>query len=315
MSYLNDPRVLFAAERTLLAWNRTGLALIMSLPAMLQASPLLFASLCALFGLLVGSFLNVVIHRLPRMLEREWAAECAERTGAPADAATTYNLVVPRSACPACGHRISAFENIPVISYAVLGGKCSACKAPIGWRYPAVEALAAAFAGFSAWHFGFGAAAVAALLFGWTMIALAAIDLDTFYLPDSLTLPLLWAGLLVNLGDTFTDLPSAVIGAASGYMVLWTVFWLFKLTTGKDGMGYGDFKLLAAIGAWTGWKMLPLVILASSVIGAVVGIVLIIFARHGREVPIPFGPYLAGAGAVALLWGPQLTREYLKLIY
>ncbi len=280
---------------------------------LLQTTPWLLITAAVLFGLVVGSFLNVVIHRLPRMLEQGWRAECAELNGNPVPAAETYNLVLPRSRCPHCGHAIRAVENVPVLSYVALRGRCSACKAAISLRYPAVEALAGALAGYVAWRFGVSAAALGAMLFAWAMIALAFIDLDTFYLPDNLTLPLLWTGLIFNIGATFTDLTSAVIGAAGGYLVLWAVFWAYKLATGKEGMGYGDFKLLAAIGAWLGWKMLPLVILLSSFVGAVIGIGLIVLARRGRNVPIPFGPYLALAGLIALFYGEQLNRHYLAL--
>lgn len=279
----------------------------------LRESPAVLVSIATLFGLIVGSFLNVVIHRLPRMMERQWRTECAELTGTAPPPAERYNLVVPRSTCPKCGHRITALENIPVASYLALGGKCSACRAPISPRYPAVEALSGLLAGYIAWRYGLSTAMLGALIFGWAMIALTFIDLDTFYLPDSITLPLLWLGLLLNTGAAFTDLRSAVLGAAVGYLALWSVYWAFKLATGKEGMGYGDFKLLAAIGAWLGWKMLPLVILLSSLVGAVVGLALIAFARHGRNVPIPFGPYLAIAGLIALFWGEPLTRQYLNL--
>ena len=285
----------------------------MMLVEALRQSPAVLVTLAVLFGLMVGSFLNVVIHRLPKMMERQWRAECAEVTGAPPAPAERFNLVVPRSACPKCGHLITVLENIPVASYLALGGKCSRCQAPISARYPAVEALAGLLAGYAAWRYGPGAAMLGALIFAWAMVALAFIDLDTSYLPDSITLPLLWAGLLFNLGATFTELRSAVIGAAAGYLVLWSVYWLYKLATGKEGMGYGDFKLLAAIGAWLGWKMLPLVILLSSFAGAAVGIGLIVFARHGRNVPIPFGPYLALAGLIALFWGEPVTRHTLQL--
>lgn len=281
---------------------------------LLLTTPWLLITAAVLLGLAVGSFLNVVIHRLPRMLEQGWRAECAELSGNPVPAGETYNLVLPRSRCPHCGHTIRAVENIPVLSYVALSGRCAACKAPISLRYPAVEALAGALAGYIAWRFGASAAAAGAMLFVWTMIALAFIDLDTFYLPDNLTLPLLWTGLAFNIGATFTDLTSAVIGAAAGYLVLWAVFWAYKLATGKEGMGYGDFKLLAAIGAWLGWKMLPLVILLSSLVGAVIGIGLIVLARRGRNVPIPFGPYLALAGLIALFYGEQLNRQYLDLL-
>jgi len=275
------------------------------------AQPSVLPWVVLLFGLCVGSFLNVVIHRLPKMLERQWRTECAELAGTPAPPSERYDLVQPRSTCPRCGHRISALENIPLASYLFLGGKCSQCKAPISLRYPVVEALAGGLAGYIAWRYGLSAAMLGALLFAWVMIALAFIDLDTFYLPDSITLPLLWAGLLFNAGGTFTDLRSAVIGAAAGYLVLWAVFWAFKFATGKEGMGYGDFKLLAAIGAWLGWKLLPLTILASSLVGAVVGIAMIVFAKHAREKPIPFGPYLAVAGLIAMFWGERITRQYL----
>ncbi len=280
---------------------------------LIQTTPWLLITAAVLLGLVVGSFLNVVIHRLPRMLEQGWRAECAELSGNPLPSGETFNLVLPRSRCPHCGHPIRAIENVPVLSYLALRGRCAACNARISPRYPVVEALAGALAGYVAWRFGASAAAAGAMLFVWTMIALAFIDLDTFYLPDNLTLPLLWTGLLFNIGATFTDLTSSVIGAAAGYLVLWTVFWAYKLATGKEGMGYGDFKLLAAIGAWLGWKMLPLVILLSSFVGAVIGIGLIVLARRGRNVPIPFGPYLAIAGLIALFYGEQLNRHYLDL--
>ena len=275
------------------------------------AQPPVFVTVAALVGLAIGSFLNVVIHRLPKMMEREWQAECAAARGDALPAAPRYDLVTPRSSCPACAHRITALENVPVLSYLWLRGKCAACGAVIGARYPVVEALTAALTAYCAWHFGFGPAAFGAMLFVWCMIALTFIDIDTQLLPDSITLPLLWAGLLFNLRGTFVDVQSAVIGAVAGYLILWAVYWVFKLATGKEGMGFGDFKLLAAIGAWLGWKMLPLVILASSLVGAVVGIVLIVLARRGREMPIPFGPYLAGAGLIALLWGRELVDRYL----
>ncbi len=275
------------------------------------SNPPVFAVCAALLGLCIGSFLNVVIHRLPKMMERHWKAECAELAGQQPPPAERYNLVVPRSACPSCGHRISAVQNIPVISWLALRGKCAACGTRISARYPAVELLTGALSGYVAWHFGFGIAAAGALLFTWAMIALTFIDLDTFYLPDSITLPLLWLGLSFNIHATYTPLSTAVIGAAAGYLSLWSVYWLFKWATGKEGMGYGDFKLLAAIGAWLGWTMLPLTILLSSLVGAIIGIGLIVFAGRGRSVPIPFGPYLAIAGMIALLHGPALTRAYL----
>ncbi len=277
--------------------------------------PLVFATISTLLGLFVGSFLNVVIYRLPVMMEREWRLEAASLQGeSPDTAEPRFNLAVPRSRCPHCGHLIGALENIPVLSYALLRGRCRHCSAPISIRYPLIEILCAALSGFTALHFGFGAAGCGALVFVWAMIALCFIDLDTQLLPDSITLPLLWLGLLLNLSATYTDLASAVVGASAGYLTLWSVFWLFKLATGKEGMGYGDFKLLAAIGAWLGWQILPLTILLSSLVGAVVGIALIVFRRHGREIPIPFGPYLAAAGLLALYWGTPLTAAYVGLL-
>jgi len=276
--------------------------------------PLLFTAISLLAGLAIGSFLNVVIYRLPKIMEQEWREQCAELHGEAPPKSPRFNLATPPSACPACGHRIRAIENVPVFSYLWLRGKCSACGARIGMRYPIVELAAGVAAGYAAWRFGFGWAAFGAMLFLWCMIVLAFIDYDTQLLPDSITLPLLWAGLLLNLRGTFVDLPSAVIGAAAGYLVLWAVYWAFRLLTGKEGMGFGDFKLLAAIGAWLGWKALPLVILLSSLVGAVIGIVLIVLARRGREVPMPFGPYLAAAGVIALFWGGALANYYIGLI-
>ena len=267
------------------------------------------------FGLLIGSFLNVVIHRLPRMMERQWAEDCAEVQGqAPAAPQEPFNLVRPRSRCPHCGHQITTFENIPVVSYLLLRGKCSHCKARIGLRYPLVEALSGLLSGFAAWHFGPGWTAAGAIVFVWVLLALTFIDIDTQLLPDTLTIPLIWIGLLFNLGGHLVDIKSAVLGAVVGYLVLWSVYWLFKLATGKEGMGYGDFKLLSAIGAWLGWQQLPLTILLSSVVGAAIGMFMILVARRGREVPIPFGPYLAIAGMIALFWGKTLTSAYLGLL-
>jgi len=264
-----------------------------------------------LVGLCVGSFLNVVIHRLPRMLEREWKAQCAEFRKEPVPDEPAYNLVVPRSACPACGHMITALENVPVVSWLALRGKCSACKAPISPRYPIIEITGALLAVAAIVAFGATAKGAAACVLLWTLLALTMIDADTQYLPDDLTLPLLWAGLLVNLGGVFTPLSSAVIGAVAGYLTLWSIYWLFKLIRGKEGMGYGDFKLLAALGAWLGWTMLPLIVLLSSAVGAVIGLALIAFKGRDHELPIPFGPYLAIAGAIALFFGPALIKLYL----
>jgi leader peptidase (prepilin peptidase) / N-methyltransferase len=272
------------------------------------------------FGLCVGSFLNVVIHRLPKMLEREWRAQCAELAadGAPATAASgadeaPYNLWTPRSACPGCNKPIPATHNIPLVSWIALRARCANCGMRISARYPLVELAGGVVAGYAALRFGATLVAFGAMVYCWAMIALTVIDLDTLLLPDDITLPLLWAGLVLNLDATYTDIASAVIGAAAGYLSLWLVFWAFKLATGKEGMGYGDFKLLAAIGAWVGWKILPLVILLSSFVGALAGVLLIVLARHGRNVPIPFGPYLAIAGLVALFHGEALTRHYLDL--
>jgi leader peptidase (prepilin peptidase)/N-methyltransferase len=275
-----------------------------------------FVCLAIALGLVVGSFLNVVIHRLPKMLEREWSEQCAEFSGKEIAPQPRYNLAVPRSACPGCGASIAAWQNIPIASWLILGGRCKSCSMPISARYPAVEAISAVAAGYCAWRFGFAPAAVAAMVYVWCMIALSFIDYDTQLLPDDITLPLTWAGLLVNLlpGGFARDLPSAVIGAVAGYLALWSVYWLFKFATGKEGMGYGDFKLLAAIGAWLGWQMLTLVILLSSVVGAVIGIAMIVFAGRGRNKPMPFGPYLAAAGVIAMFWGHELNRAYLGLL-
>jgi len=262
-------------------------------------------------GLCVGSFLNVVIHRLPKMLDRGWRAQCAELRGEELPDEPAYNLIVPRSACPACGHAITALENIPVVSWLALGGRCSACKSRISIRYPIVEILGGLLAVAAIVAFGVTAKGVAACVFLWTLLALTMIDADTQLLPDDLTLPLVWAGLVVNLWGLFTPLASAVIGAVAGYLALWTIYWLFRLIRGKEGMGYGDFKLLAALGAWLGWKMLPLIVLLSSVVGALIGLALIAFKGRDHDLPIPFGPFLAIAGAIALFFGPSLVKLYL----
>ena len=283
----------------------------MPLESLLFAPPATLSAtlVAALFGLLVGSFLNVVIHRIPKMMQRESDNYVAQESGKEPPHTDRYNLMVPRSACPCCGHQITAMENIPVISWLALRGKCRNCKAPISARYPAVELLTGVLAGVLVWTFGSGLAGLATLLFLFLLIAMTFIDIDTQLLPDDLTYPLLWAGLLVNLNGTFVPLQDAVIGAAAGYLVLWSVYWLFKLVTGKEGMGYGDFKLLAALGAWLGWQMLPTIILLSSVVGALVGISLIVFAKRGRDKPIPFGPYLAAAGLIALLYGAGISAQ------
>lgn len=281
---------------------------------MLATSPVTFITACTILGLLVGSFLNVVIYRLPRMMELDWQQQCAQLRGEETPPGEPYNLLLPRSACPHCHHAISALENIPVISFLLLRGKCRGCSAAISVRYPVVEAISGILCGFAAWHFGFGLTAVAAIFLIWALLALTAIDFDTQLLPDSITQPLIWAGLLFNLYGTFTNLHDALLGAIFGYLALWSVYWLFKLITKKEGMGYGDFKLLAALGAWLGWQLLPLIIILSSLVGAVIGITLIVAVKRGRDIPIPFGPYLAGGGLIALFWGQTLTQNYLQLL-
>jgi leader peptidase (prepilin peptidase)/N-methyltransferase len=276
-------------------------------------SPLIFYIFIVVLGLIVGSFLNVVIFRIPVMLEREWKKHCAETTGQTAVyAETPFNLVSPRSQCRHCGRLIRVRENIPVLSFLFLKGKCANCRAPISWRYPAVELLTALLSVTVAVHYGYGTKAAAAMVFVWALVALTFIDYDTQLLPDNITLPLLWAGLLVNLNGTFASLSSAVIGAVAGYLFLWLVYHAFKKITGKEGMGYGDFKLFAAFGAWLGWQQLPFIILLSSFVGAVVGLVFIAFFGRDRSLPIPFGPFLCVAGFVALLWGEQITHAYLR---
>jgi leader peptidase (prepilin peptidase)/N-methyltransferase len=272
------------------------------------------ALVAGVFGLLIGSFLNVVIYRVPKMYQRAWENEVAEEQGQPQPHTDRFNLMVPRSSCPHCGHKITAMENIPVVSYLVLRGKCSGCKAPISPRYPIIEAITGVLSGVVVWQFGTGLLGMGALVFLFLLIAMTWIDYDTYMLPDNMTLPLMWLGLLINLNGTLVPLHDAVIGAAVGYMALWSIYWLFKLVTGKEGMGYGDFKLLAALGAWMGWAMLPTIILLSSVVGAVVGISLIVFAGRDRDKHIPFGPYLAGAGLIALLWGERIGQAFRGLM-
>ncbi|UCM45650.1 prepilin peptidase [Aeromonas dhakensis] len=275
--------------------------------------PWLYFSLVFLFSLMIGSFLNVVIHRLPIMLEREWQAEYLSyfNPETQLQQEERYNLMVPRSACPHCGHAITAMENIPLLSWLWLKGRCRECQAPISARYPLVELLTALLSLVAAATFPPGWGLLAALLLTWVLVALTFIDLDKMLLPDQLTLPLLWGGLLFNLAGGFVPLADAVIGAMVGYLVLWSLYWAFKLLTGKEGMGYGDFKLLAALGAWLGWQALPIVLLLSSLVGAIIGISLILLRNHHQGKPIPFGPYLAIAGWIALLWGDTITRWYL----
>ncbi|MCY1286480.1 Type 4 prepilin-like proteins leader peptide-processing enzyme [compost metagenome] len=285
----------------------------MSVIELLASQALAFVFCAALLGLLIGSFLNVVIHRLPRMMELEWRQQARETLSLPEHGPKEiYNLVLPHSECPHCGHAIRAWENIPVLSYLALRGKCSSCKAPISARYPLVELATALLSGFIAWHFGFTWQAGAMLLLTWGLLTMSMIDVDHQLLPDALVLPLLWLGLIVNSFGLFASLGDALWGAVFGYLSLWSVYWAFKLLTGKEGMGYGDFKLLAMLGAWGGWQVLPLTILLSSLVGAVLGLILLRLRNAQSGTPIPFGPYLAIAGWIALLWGDQITSSYLQ---
>ena len=280
----------------------------MTVVEVFKGAPWLFVVGAVMIGLVVGSFLNVVIHRLPRMLERQWQADCAELTGAPPPAVEKFNLAVPRSACPACGHRITALENIPVVSYLALGGKCRSCKARISPRYPFVEALSGALAGYAVWRFGVTWGALWALVFVWVMIAAALIDQETGYLPDDLTQPLLWLGILVSMAQTFeTDLVSSVTGAVAGYLFLWLIAKGWGLLRNLEAMGHGDFKLLAAIGAWLGWQSLPGVVLISSFVGSLAGVAVMIGTGQGMQAKLRFGPYLAAAGVVLLFWSKELN--------
>ena len=282
----------------------------MELLDVLQKSPgaLMFA--VGLLGLCVGSLLNVVIHRLPKMMEAQWREECAALDGRELPPAETYNLFTPRSACPQCKAPITAMQNVPVVSWLVLRGKCANCKTPISARYPLVELIGGALAILVTWRFGYSAALAFALVYVWVMLALTFIDLDTQLLPDDLTLPLLWIGLIANAFGVFTDLRSAVLGAAGGYMILWSVYWAFRLIAKKEGMGFGDFKLLAAIGAWTGWQVLPVAIIVSAGLGAVIGSLVLWLSKKGADTRIPFGPYLALGGIVALLWGREAVTAW-----
>lgn len=298
----------------------------MPLIQLLQTNPTALIITVGMLGLIVGSFLNVVIHRLPIILERDWGSQCLEFLDIAKDKPSStgnnakspqgidaYNLVVPRSSCPKCNHMISAAENIPVISYLFLKGKCSNCGTKISPRYPIVELITAILSVVVAIHFGFSWQLLMALLLSWALIALTVIDFDHQLLPDNITLPFLWLGLIIALFGVFTDLRSSVIGAIAGYLALWSVYWVFKLITGKEGMGFGDFKLLAVLGAWFGWQVLPIVILLSSLVGAIVGVSLIVFRGRDRNIPIPFGPYLAAAGWIAMLWGQDITEAYLRI--
>jgi leader peptidase (prepilin peptidase)/N-methyltransferase len=308
-------------------------------------SPYYFSALVGVIGLLVGSFLNVVIYRLPIMMRRDWLSDCLEylrhslptldRGYASKDANAylqlaidnidryeksavpseqPFNLVLPLSRCPVCKASIKPYQNIPVISYVLLQGRCGQCRTSISLRYPLIEGLTASLSIIVAWYFGYTPETVFALLLTWSLIALSFIDIDQHLLPDAITLPLLWLGLLLSVFTVFTDAHSSIIGAIAGYLVLWSIYHLFKLATGKEGMGYGDFKLLALFGAWLGWQYLPIIILLSSLVGAIIGSTLIVFGNRDRNIPIPFGPYLAAAGWIALLWGKQINQLYLNAV-
>lgn len=281
-------------------------------------NPFVLAAITFAFGLVVGSFLNVVIYRLPLMMEAEWTVQCRNlleiREDKEPDKKSAFNLAVPDSHCPHCKHKISALENIPVLSWLILKGKCRYCQAPISARYPLMELATAVFSALVAYHFGFALLTLAVLFLTWGLITLTMIDYDHQLLPDDITLPLLWLGLLLNSQGLIVSLEDAVYGAIAGYLLLWGVYWLFKLLTGKEGMGYGDFKLLSALGAWLGWQALPMIILLSSLVGAVVGFGLIAIRVRDRNIPIPFGPYLASAGFLSLIWGTQITGFYYSLI-
>ncbi len=297
----------------------------MALSQLLAASPALLISLSVILGLLVGSFLNVVVYRLPLMLQRDWKQQCYEFLEVDEQARQetdqekqhpVFNLQKPDSHCPHCGHKIRPWENIPVISYLLLGGKCSACKTSISLRYPAVELTSGILSGLVAFYYGYGWLTLALMIAVWSLLVLTLIDFDHQLLPDDITLPLLWLGLLVNALDPGfgVTLSSAVIGAVAGYLSLWSFYWLFKLLTGKEGMGYGDFKLLAALGAWLGWQALLPIIILSSLVGAIFGVIMILAAGRDRSAPMPFGPFLAGAGLIMLFWGPQILNLYYRTL-
>jgi leader peptidase (prepilin peptidase)/N-methyltransferase len=287
----------------------------MPLSEFLASSALTFVLSALALGLMVGSFLNVLVWRLPKMLERDWREQAQDVLGlAPEPRGPTYNLLLPHSQCPHCAHPIRAWENIPVLSYLLLRGRCSKCKAPISKRYPITELACGLLTAFVAWHFGFGWQAGLVVILTWGLLAMSLIDAEHQLLPDVLVLPLLWLGLIVNSFGMFVSLQDALWGTVAGYMSLWSVYWVFKLLTGKDGMGHGDFKLLAMLGAWGGWHILPLTILLSSLVGAVLGLILLRVRNATTSTPIPFGPYLAIAGWIALLWGGQITDSYLQFV-
>jgi leader peptidase (prepilin peptidase)/N-methyltransferase len=281
-------------------------------------SPCLVAALAGVIGLLVGSFLNVVIYRLPIMMQRNWRKECTEylQLGSPETQTREepFNLIFPLSRCPNCNTPIKPYQNIPVISYLFLKGKCATCSNPISSRYPLIEIFTAITSAIVAWHFGYTPQTVFALVLTWSLITLSVIDIDHQLLPDSITLPVLWMGMGLSLFNLFADTHASVIGAIAGYTILWLVYHLFKLATGKEGMGYGDFKLLALFGAWLGWQYLPVIILLSSLVGAITGLSMIIVVKRDHNIPIPFGPYLAAAGWIALLWGNDINQLYLSTV-
>lgn len=283
--------------------------------SILQSSPLLLTSIIFVTGLMVGSFLNVVIYRLPVMMQRGWKKECLEylEQKQPEDDNEPFNLTLPLSRCPGCNTAVKPYQNIPVISYLFLKGKCAKCKTHISLRYPLIESFTGIISAVVAWHFGYSLEMLFALLLTWSLIALSFIDIDHQLLPDSINFPLLWFGLFLSLFSIYTDPSSSIIGALAGYLSLWTVYQGFKIVTGKEGMGYGDFKLLAVFGAWLGWQYLPLIILLSSLVGAIIGISMVIFVKKDKNIPIPFGPYLAVAGWIALLWGDKINALYLNV--
>mgnify|MGYP003632151198 FL=1 len=276
--------------------------------------PALVITVSSILGLLIGSFLNVVIYRIPLQLSASWRKDSLDFLGMEPDAKTTkVNIVVPASHCPKCGAEVKPWQNIPVISYLFLKGKCASCSTPISLQYPLIEIVCALLTTYVVLHFGVNTTGLLVLLFSWSLLALTGIDFNEQLLPDNITLPLLWLGLLVDTHNTFATLNDAVIGAAAGYLALWWVFWVFKLLTGKEGMGHGDFKLLAALGAWMGWQQLLLIVLLSSMVGAIIGIAMMVFMGRDKQIPIPFGPYLAAAGWIALIWGDSITSHYLSL--
>jgi len=285
-------------------------------------APAVFIAVAFAFALMIGSFLNVVIYRLPLMMQRDWREQCDELSKEPAPDLPDgkFNLVVPRSRCPSCGAAIKAWQNIPVLSYLLLGAQCSNCQKSISVRYPLVETMTAILAAICAWHFGFGWEALMAIGLSFALVAISLIDADHQIIPDSIVIPLMWAGLIMSMfhplagaNTLFIAPQEAIVGAVAGYLSLWSVYQLFKLITGKEGMGYGDFKLLAALGAWLGWQALPTIILMSAIVGAIIGIALIVFRGRDRQIPIPFGPYLAAAGWITMLWGETIKNAYLDL--